>query len=188
MSDAASDQNAILRYLSSRISHGNSRFCTIPTILKNADIDRSNQYILTLMDELEMSGLVITRQAYRLSGGNLFQITGKGLDFVDQGKRISANSSSWTGRIDVSVAKKAQIQKNLREIRSMIDKAKMTNTERCNVLALVGALDSLIEAPDPPWSEILRLLRNPTLQGVLAIGGLLLSIIGLILPAARVSK
>ena len=188
MSDAAAHQDSILRHLASRFSYGNSRFCTIPTILKNTDIEASNQYILTLMDELEMSGLVMTRQAYRLSGGNVFQITGKGLDFIQQGRKISANSNAWTGRIEVSTAKKVQITKHLSEIRTTIEKAKMSNTERCNVLAVLGAIDSLVEAPDPPWAEVLRLVRSPTLQGVLAISSMLLALLGLILPAARVSN
>ncbi|MEM9311448.1 MAG: hypothetical protein AAGA34_08370 [Pseudomonadota bacterium] len=188
MSSAAEDQDSILRYLATRFGYGNQRFCTIPTILKNTGIEASNQYVLALMDELEMSGLVMTRQAYRVSGGNVFQITGKGIDFVRNGKRTVANSASWTGRIDVSEAKKAMIKKHLREIRTEIDKSKMTNAKRCNILAIVGAIETLIEAPDPPWAEILRLVRNPTLQGVLALAGILVSIVGLILPAARISK
>jgi predicted transcriptional regulator len=188
VSSASSQQDAILRYLSTRFSYGDSRFCTIPTILKNTGIDASNQYILTLMDELEMSGLIMTRQAYSMKGGNLFQITGKGLDFISQGKKLTSDSSAWTGRIDVSIARKMQIQKRLVEIRRVIDEAQMSNAARCNVLAVVGAIDSLVEAPDPPWAEILRLIRNPTLQGVLAIAGLLLTIIGLILPESRVQN
>lgn len=186
--EAHKDQQLILRYLYDRLTSGDSRFCTIPTVLKNTGIDAPNQYILTLMDELEMSGFVLTRQAYRMKGGNVFQITGKGIDFIDSGGRLSADSASWTGRIDVSEAKRAQIQKHLREIRQVIDHTKMTNTQRCNVLSIVGAMDKLVEAPDPPWPEVLRLLRNPYLQSVVGIGSLLLTILGLIVPSARVAS
>lgn len=177
-----------MRYLSTRFSYGDQRYCTIPTILKNTGIDASNQYVLALMDELEMSGLVMTRQAYRMSGGNLFQITGKGIDFVSDGKRVTVDTSSWTARIDVSEVKKTQIQKHLQDIKEIIAATNMTNTQRCNVLAVVGAIETLIEAPDPPWAEVLRLIRSPLLQGVVGITALLFTIVGIILPAARVAN
>ena len=140
------------------------------------------------MDELEMSGLVMTRQAYQMRGGNLFQITGKGIDFVQSGGKIYANSASWTGRIDVSEVKKTQIQKHLVEIRQIVDEAKMTNTQKCNVLAVVGAIETLVQAPDPPWAEVLRLIRSPTVQGITGIAALLLAILALIIPVSRLAN
>ena len=185
---AHSDQQLVLRYLYDRLSHGDQRYCTIPTILKNTDIDASNQYVLTLTDELEMAGLIMTRQAYQMKGGRLFQITGKGVDFIDSGSRITANSASWTGRIDVSEVKKEQIKKHLVEVRRIIELTKMTNAQRCNVLAVVGAMESLVEAPDPQWAEVIRLLRNPILNAVVGIGSLILTIFGLIIPTSRLGE
>lgn len=185
---AQTDQQLVLQYLYDRLANGDDRYCTIPTILKNTDIDASNQYVLTLTDDLEMQGLIMTRQAYQMKGGRLFQITGKGLDFIDSGQRVEGDSASWTGRLDVSEVKKEQIKQHLLEIRKIIDRTKMTNSERCNVLAVVGAMENLIEAPEPQWAEVLRLLRNPLLNGVLGIASIIITIFGLIVPTSRLGE
>jgi hypothetical protein len=185
---AQTDQQMVLRYLYERLAGGDQRYCTIPTIQKNTAIDASNQYVLTLTDDLEMQGLIMTRQAYQMKGGRLFQITGKGVDFIDSGEQIPASSASWTGRLDVSEVKKEQIQKHLAEMRRIVEAAKMTNAQRCNILAVVGAMEKLVEAPDPQWPEVIRLIRNPTLSGVVGIASLLITIFGLIVPASRLSE
>lgn len=110
---AASDQLAILKYLHRRLASGDTRYCTIPTIKKNTRLESSNQYLLALTDDLEATGLVITRQAYQMSGGRLFQITAAGFDAVE--KRdipVRVDSAAWTGRFDLSEHQKSELLAN----------------------------------------------------------------------------
>lgn len=76
---ASSDQLAILKYLYRRLDSGDTRYCTIATIKKNTGIENSNHYLLALTDDLESAGLVITRQAYQMSGGRLFKSLPQGM-------------------------------------------------------------------------------------------------------------
>lgn len=177
MGTATDVQNEILTYLSRRISGGEERYCTISTIKKNTRVDGSNQYILALTDDLEIQGFITTRQSYQQAGGRLFQITAAGIDTVEAGTFGSVNSSDWTGRIDVSQTKLAQIREKIGEIRSFIDVAELSNKQKANALAIVDATEALVDAPDPQWPEILRLLRSPILSNITSLAGLLFSVI-----------
>ena len=182
---AAADQHKILRYLYDRLAGGDARYCTIPTIRKNTDVGGSNQYVLTLTDDLEIGGYVVTRQAYQMSGGRLFQITAAGIDFIESGKRIvSVQSAAWTGRLDISEARKEQIREKLVQIRRIVEQSRLSNAQRANALAVIEAAEVLVETPDPLWPEIMRLLRSPVLANLNGVASLVLGIVGIILAAA----
>ena len=182
---ARSDQISILQYLHRRLSTGDTRYCTIPTIVKNTGLEASNQYILALTDDLETSGLVITRQAYQMSGGRLFQITAAGFDAVQNGDvPMTVDSAAWTGRFELSEHQKSEIRRILGQMRLVITSAKLSNARTANAMALIESAEKLIETPDPLWPEIMRLLRSPTLAGVIGIAGLVMAIVQILMAAA----
>lgn len=182
---ARSDQLAILQYLYRRLASGDTRYCTIATIKKNTGLTSPNQYMLALTDDLESAGLVITRQAYQMSGGRLFQITAAGFDAVQKGDiPAGVDSAAWTGRFDLSEYQKSEIRRILREMRVVIESAKLSNARTANAMALIESAEKLIETPDPLWPEIMRLLRSPTLAGVTGIAGLLMAIVQIVMAAA----
>ncbi|BCH20412.1 hypothetical protein [Mesorhizobium sp. L-8-3] len=182
---ARSDQLAILQYLHRRLASGDTRYCTIPTIRKNTGLEKPNQYMLALTDDLESAGLVITRQAYQISGGRLFQITAAGFDAVQKGDiPVRVDSAAWTGRFNLSEHQKSEIRRILREMRVVIESAKLSNARTANAMALIESAEKLIETPDPLWPEIMRLLRSPTLAGVTGIAGLLMAIVQIVMAAA----
>lgn len=186
MSDSAKkDQFLVLKYLYDRLTSSDDRYCTIPTILKNSGIDASNQYILALTDDLEASGYAITRQAYSMRGGRLFQITAAGVDLIESGGRPSnVDSATWTGKFNLSVYQIAQIRSKLTEIRAVVESSKMTNSQRANALAIVQSVEMLIETPDPLWPIIMRLLRSPILGNITGVTGLVYVIVQTLLEAA----
>jgi hypothetical protein len=182
---AKADQMAILRYLYERLDGGDSRYCTIATIKRNTGLQRANQYLLALTDDLETAGMVITRQAYQMSGGRLFQITAAGYDAIATGDMpLIVDSAAWTGRFDLSEYQKTEIRRILSEMRTVIEAAKLSNAQTANAIALIEAAEKLIETPDPLWPEIMRLLRSPAIAGVVGIAGLLLSIAQVVMAAA----
>ncbi len=182
---AESDQRAILQYLYRRLSGGDTRYCTISTIKKNTGLGKPNQYLLALTDDLESAGLVITRQAYQMSGGRLFQITASGYDAVETGDiPAGVDSAAWTGRFNLSEHQKAEIRRILREMRVVIETAKLSNARTANAMALIESAEKLVETPDPLWPEIMRLLRSPTLAGVVGIAGLLMAFVQIVMAAA----
>ncbi len=181
---AEADQFQVLQYLVNRISEGDDRYCTIPTIRRNTGLEKSNQYILALTDDLETSGLIITRQAYQMAGGRLFQATARGIDVVRSGKMpLMTDSAGWTGEIQLSESQRLQIRNVLTELKNEISAARLSNSKTANAMALVEAIELLVETPDPLWPEILRLIRSPTLQGITSITGLLLSLFTIIFAA-----
>ena len=185
MKRAVTDQEKVLKYLYDRLQGGDTRYCTIPTIRKNSGVAGSNQYVLTLTDDLEISGYIITRQAYQMSGGRLFQITAAGVDLIETGAAsISVQSFAWTGRLDISEGRKADIREKLSQIREIVEASKLTNSQRCNALAVIDATEMLVETPDPLWPDIMRLLRSPVLANLQGTAGLILGIISIIISAA----
>lgn len=182
---ARSDQLAIIEYLHQRLAGGDTRYCTIATIKKNTRLEHANQYLLALTDDLEAAGLIITRQAYQMSGGRLFQITAKGYDAVESGDiPLRVDSAAWTGRFDLSEHQRSELRRILREMKGLIEKARLSNAHTANAMALIDSAEILIEPPDPLWPEIMRLLRSPTLGGITGIAGLLLAFVQIVMAAA----
>lgn len=184
--NAISEQRRILQYLHRRLVSGDTRYCTIPTIKKNIGLEASNQYVLALTDDLENAGLVITRQAYQMSGGRLFQITAAGFDAVQEGEiPVRVDSAAWTGRYHLTEFQKAEMRRILSEMRRVIECSKLSNARTANAMALIESAEKLIETPDPLWPEIMRLLRSPTLAGITGLAGLVLAIAQILMAAAR---
>lgn len=155
------------------------------TIKKNTGLEYHNQYILALTDDLESAGMVITRQAYQMSGGRLFQITAAGFDAVERDDiPHMVDSTAWTGRFNLSERQKIEVQRILREMRAVITSARLSNARTANALALIEAAEKLVETPDPLWPEIMRLLRSPTLAGVVGIASLLIALVQVVMSAA----
>ncbi|MCV0378976.1 hypothetical protein [Nitratireductor sp.] len=183
---ARNDQLVILQYLHQRLASGDTRYCTIPTIRKNTGLESPNQYILALTDDLESAGLVITRQAYQMSGGRLFQITAAGFDAVQTGDiPVTVDSTVWTGRFNLSEHQKSEIRRILKDMRAVIEAAKLSNARTANAMALIESAEKLIETPDPLWPEIMRLLRSPTIAGVTGIAALIMGIVQIVMAAAN---
>jgi len=175
----------ILHYLYRRLASGDPRYCTIATIKKNTGLENTNQYLLALTDDLESAGLVITRQAYQMSGGRLFQITASGYDSVEKGHTpVIMDSAAWTGRFNLSEYQNSELRKILNQMRGVVEEAKLSNARTANAMALIEAAERLVETPDPLWPEIMRLLRSPTLAGVVGIAGLLMAFVQIVMAAA----
>jgi hypothetical protein len=182
---AKSDQRAVLNYLHKRLADGDDRYCTIATIKKNTGLDRSNQYLLTLTDDLESGGFIITRQAYQMQGGRLFQITAAGFDAIEAGELpVTFDSTAWTGRINLTEHQKSELLHILGEMRVVVETARLSNVQTANAMALIEAAETLVDTPDPLLPEIMRLIRSPTLQGITGIASLLVGFIGIIMAAA----
>ncbi len=182
---ASGDQKAILIYLHRRLASGDTRYCTIATIKKNTGLNNHYQYLFALTDDLESAGLVITRQAYQMSGGKLFQITAAGYDAVEKGEiPVRVDSAAWTGRFHLSERQKSELRRLLGEMRSVIETAKLSNAKTANALALIESAEKLVETPDPLWPEIMRLLRSPTLSSIVGIAGLLVTFVQILVAAA----
>ncbi len=174
----------ILEFLYQRAAGGDRRYCTMATLRKGRAIQENNQFVLALTDDLEQHGLITTRQNYRVAGGRLFQVTGKGIEAVERGlPLLTTDSSKWTGLTEVSESKREQIQLLVKKIRDEVEREISNNRKRANALALVDAVEALVEAPDPPWPEIIRLLRSPTVQGIGMIASLVMGIISILMSA-----
>lgn len=120
-----------------------------------------------------------------MSGGRLFQITAAGFDAAQQGDiPVRVDSATWTGRFSLSEHQKSEIRRILREMRGVIESAKLSNARTANALALIESAEKLIETPDPLWPEIMRLLRSPALAGVTGIASLLMAIVQIVMAAA----
>jgi DNA-binding PadR family transcriptional regulator len=154
------------------------------TIRKGKSIQENNQFVLALTDDLEQHGLITTRQNYRVAGGRLFQVTARGIEAAERGQPLpTAASSKWTGLTDVSESKREEIKVLVQQIRLDVEKEISNNRKRANALALVDAVEALVDAPDPAWPEIIRLLRNPTIQGIGMIASLVIGIISIVMAA-----
>ena len=92
-------------------------------------------------------------------------------------KKDLVDSGAWTGRYVVSAVERDKIDRIIQEIRSEISNKKMTNAERSNALAGINAIDKLLEAEDPPWSIIIKILQSPLFANLTALAALAVSII-----------
>ncbi len=120
-----------------------------------------------------------------MSGGRLFQITAAGLDAVQKGDiSVRVDSVAWTGQYNLSENQKSEIQNILRDIRVVVESAKLSNAHKANAMALIESAEKLIETPDPLWPEIMRLLRSTTLAGITGIASLLMGIVQIVMAAA----
>ncbi|MGQ3230737.1 MAG: hypothetical protein ACT6R2_17815, partial [Blastomonas fulva] len=90
---------------------------------------------------------------------------------------LTTDSSIWTGRYHVSEENIAKVQHAVRLIDQSIDKSDLSNLEKSNSKALIGAIDKLMEAPDPEWGLILKILSSPILANFAAIAALIVAVV-----------
>ncbi|MBN8810694.1 MULTISPECIES: hypothetical protein [unclassified Sphingomonas] len=184
---AIEDQRALLKFLYERVFNSPHRFCTLTTLSDGTQLSHDSlEYLRGLADDLETAGLIITRQNYRASGQRLLQISARGIDAVESNSiPVVVDSSRWTGRYNLTVAQREGVHRLLGEIRAEIDGSKLSNTRKANALALISAAETLVEAPDPQWPEVMRLLRSPLLGNIAGVAGLVLAIAQIMLAAAQ---
>jgi hypothetical protein len=99
--------------------------------------------------------------------------------------RTRFDSTTWTGRFELSISQRNQITCIMSEIRSIVEAGEFSNSHRANALALIEAAERLAETSDPQWPEIVMLLKSPVLAGVTGIAGLLLALVQILLSAIR---
>ncbi len=184
--EAATDQQRILRFLYDRLAGGDARYCTIPTIRKT----RTSAGPISTYSPLPM----ILRSAGTSSPASLSNVwwplvsnhCGRNRLHRIRKRIVSVQSAAWTGRLDLSETRKAEIRAKLVEIRQIIEQSRLSNAQRANALAIIDATETLVETPDPLWPEIMRLLRSPVLSNLNGVASLVLAIVGIILTAASI--
>jgi hypothetical protein len=73
----------------------------------------------------------------------------------------SIDSADWTGlevRLNSDPAAVEQIKQNIVALEAALSQAGLTNSETAQAKALTGAILTLVEAPEPEWKVIARLL------------------------------
>ncbi len=105
-------------------------------------------------------------------------------DLSDDVPEVHAESVAWTGKFELSPYQVRQIRTLLERIRDAITAAKLPNSQTANAVALVEAAERLIDTPDPLWPEIVRLLRSPTLAGIVGVAGLVMALAQILLSVA----
>ena len=175
---AAHDQKEILNFLHRRALSSGPRYCTIRTLIKESEVADNDQYVRAIVEDLEISGFVNTRQIYSAEGKRLFQISAQGIDLVESGGSLNDGPNSrWTGQFNVSEAQRSKLIVVLVNTKSQIDVSHLTNSQKANAHALIDAAKSLSEAPDPPWSLVLRILSSPVLANVAALVAIAVALI-----------
>ena len=101
-------------------------------------------------------------------------------------EKVLANSLDWTGIEDRGRANPQANEKTrsaISDLKVLIEKTDLTNSEKAKAVAIANALDALIESPEPEWRTILELFSSPALKGVIGIANLvvlLFQIFGLV--------
>ena len=95
----------------------------------------------------------------------------------DETPEASANSADWTGRYIVSAEGQVKVVGILRDIDQEIEASSLTNSDKVNAKALIRAAEILIEAPDPQWDIILKILSSPILANFVALAALIATIV-----------
>lgn len=71
-----------------------------------------------------------------------------------------------------------EIRERAKELLAAINQADLDERTRKNALAHAEAVIDLLEAPDPPWEEIVQLLNNPVLCAILNAAAIMQLILG----------
>ncbi|WP_373491536.1 hypothetical protein [Parasphingorhabdus sp.] len=92
---------------------------------------------------------------------------------------LPITSSSWTGISDrIGISEKQTIIEKIVSLRSAIEQSDLDEITKKNALARANAIESLLEAPDPPWREIVELLNSRYLCAFLNVTAILQIIFG----------
>ena len=151
---AADDRTVVLKFLYDRLTSGDRRYVTARTIINKTGIVENREYLYTLTDNLIQRGYVSAKNGgTNPANGRHFQITPEGVDFVER-TGVELDSREWTGRsqiFEIDEKRQAEIVDQICHLRSVIDKAPLSNVERSQAIAYTSAALLMAEAPEPAW-------------------------------------
>ena len=102
-------------------------------------------------------------------------------DRIRDERGISIDTSQWTGLTErLGPATVAQIRSGARVLVEIVEQSDLSATEKQNALACARAVEELVNAPDPPWKQIIDLLTSKPLTAFLNVAALLALILGMV--------
>lgn len=132
-------------------------------------LDKYNKWP-ALRNYAEFGGAWIAKVVERLQKNEPLESLASGLPI---------SSSSWTGISErIGVSEKQIIIEKIVSLRSAIEQSDLDPHTRKNALARADALKCLLEAPDPPWREIVELLNSQYLCAFLNVTAILQIVFG----------
>jgi hypothetical protein len=150
----------ILRYLRRRLLHDGPRYTTMGRMMREMRLSIDYELMKVLVDDLEFGGFITVR-GY---GKGLFQISARGVDWVDAGNaELAIESSRWTGRrrkITLTPRRVDQLIEELGRIEFRLSELPITNAEKSQARAFVLAAKLLAESPEPPGELIWEMLKR----------------------------
>jgi DNA-binding PadR family transcriptional regulator len=127
------------------------------------ELDVAPEFLRVLLDDLEFAGYVTARNGPS-HGKNLYQISAKGIDWVNAGHSTpSIDSSRWTGRRSKTRLSGRQVDQLIEElgrVEERLTDLPITNSEKSQARAYLIAARLLAEAPDPPGELIWELIKR----------------------------
>lgn len=133
---------------------------TAQVIKDRAGVEVSRSVVLISLEELCEEG-VLSKPASGVR--ERYQITGRGIQLFE-GDRLEGfglDSSLWTGELDrrkISEAKRREILSEIEKLKPIVADADLTQEQKSQAGAMITALITLAEAPDPPWQIIKEIL------------------------------
>ena len=91
--------------------------------------------------------------------------------------QVLANAVDWTGVEERGNSNAEMTEKTMAaisELRILIQRTDLTNSEKSRAMAIANALDALIESPQPEWKLIVQLFSSPALNNVVSMANVLL--------------
>ena len=103
------------------------------------------------------------------------EVTARAVDQIRE--RVLANSFDWTGiehrgLSNVETCDKARSA--ISDLKVLIERTELTNTEKAKAVAIANALSALIDSPEPEWRIVLELFSSPALNGVIGVANLIM--------------
>jgi hypothetical protein len=88
-------------------------------------------------------------------------------------------SADWTGiAARIGPTELGEIRDKVRALRDSIEQSPLDQRAKANALRRIEALQTLLEAPDPPWKAIIELLNSPLLTAFLNAAAIMTIIFG----------
>jgi len=101
-------------------------------------------------------------------------------DHIRDQRGITVDSTTWTGLTkSLGAVKIAQIRTGVRVLVEVVEQSDLSAMEKENALASARAIELLVNAPDPPWKQVVDLLCSPPLTAFLNAASLLTIILGI---------
>ena len=146
--------------------------------MREMSLSLDHELMKVLVDDLEFAGFITVR-GY---GKGLFQISAKGVDWVDAGNaELAIESSRWTGRrrkVALSAKRVDQLIEELGRIELRLSALPISNAEKSQARAYVLAAKLLAESPEPPGELIWELLKRAS--EIAAIATLFVSVFAIL--------